>query len=169
MDATTKNTEEYGSGSVDKERRQGPIRSRFFKLFKKTTVISICLSNLAVNFALLFDLLDYLNLVNLQSAASGIVVSLSLITIIFKLIGLFAVIKEEFAFSLIFGLLTAICALVGTVLYLAVYDGVFEGLFAAVLLSNLVTIVLTVFFSFLIKFANNKYKSSVSPMPLPVP
>lgn len=163
-----KDVEEFGSGESLK-RTQLPVRSHFFKLVKKTTIVSICVSNLAVNFALLFDLLDFLNVSKFSSAASGIVVSLSLFTIIFKLIGLFAVIKEEFGFSITFAVLTTVLTLAASFLYLVLYDGLLEEIFATVLLSNLVTIFLTFFFALLIRYANHKFKNSISPLPEVVP
>lgn len=148
---------------VLKEPRSGPVRSRFFMLIKRLLIGAICLSTLAINFALLIDLLDYLNLNNLQSMASGIVVGASLITIIFNLIGLFAVIKEDAKFSFIFVILLAIGTLIGSLVTFVAFEERFDGLFVPVVVSNLIVIAIGMFFSILIKCVTPISSNSVSP------
>lgn len=162
---------EFGENGLKKERSSGPERSYFFIMVKKLTIAAICFSTLTANVALLGDLLDYLNEVNLQSLASGIVTGLSLITIIFKLIGLFSVIKEDFKYTLSFAILLVIGTGSGLLILVIFFpEHILKDqlgiVLVSVIISNCVTTVLTTFFAFLIKWSDPKQglgSSRVSP------
>lgn len=93
--------------SIKKERETGPQRSHLFLAAKKVVILSVCVSTLAINVALLSEVcfkttlfgsgrflppsslqvLDYLNATDFKSMASGIIMGLSLCSILFELIG----------------------------------------------------------------------------------
>ena len=127
---------------------------KLYKVIKKFLLIAIILSTLSVNGVLLFNVLDYLNKVlttlNLESLESGIVTGLCFLSIVYELIGMFSVIKEEIPFVVIYLIILSVGSLLSLLIYCLILIYNFDGLFAINMLVNVAVIILGSAFCFLI-------------------
>ena len=146
-------------------RDPGPARSKLFLAVKQILIGGVCVSTFVINLALLSDVLDYLNAVNLQSLASGIVTGLSLVCIMFKLIGLFAIIKEDFAFTFIFSIMVAGVAISTLAIFHILFHRQFDTLFVTVLASNTFVAIVALGFSLMIRVSDGHGRVSPTDSP----
>lgn len=121
-------------------------RPKLYKVIKKCLLISMIASTLVINAILLFNVMDYLNhllsFVNLESMESGIVVALCFISIIFEVIGMFSVIKEEISFVIIYLILLGTGTFLSTLIYWLILGYKFHGLFAVNILIHTSVLIL---------------------------
>lgn len=78
-------------------------------------------------------------------------------------LGLFAIIKEDFVFSLTFGLLTEVGLVAIFALFYFAFRRTLDILFATVLISNLVAGLMTILFSVMVFFADKHLEQKITP------